>query len=144
VSLTTIPLERFESGVPPLVLEHENSARIVARATDTHASGTATLRAAVHQALRPQFTVLHDVRAHLATLERELHDAELAAHDGVLDDKMRYMHTRIAAAQQYADATVASLRALAQVLVEVEKGLAQDALEIAALLSTRTGRPGAR
>jgi hypothetical protein len=96
---------------------------------DSHAAKTCDCRRAAHDQLAPVLAAVQDIRAHLNDLEAKLEQAELAAHDQVLDNTMGWMHTRLDAAKQRCEGVRREIRDLAKSLVEVEQCFDQGVID---------------
>lgn len=96
------------------------------RFVDKHQTGTAKHKRAAHDQLRPILATTAAVQAHVVELQQELTAAELEAHDHALDGTLNFMHIRLKGAAEKAAEFARVGRELAQILVEVENGLAQD------------------
>lgn len=108
---------------------------------DANQEKTADCKRAAHDQLSTIMGMCDTVDAHISDLQSKLTQAELAAHDHVLDGKMEWMHTRLAAAKHRASEFRRAGRDLARVLVEVEESFNQDTLDVATMLSVR-GKDG--
>jgi hypothetical protein len=110
---------------------------------DKHRTHTKAHKRAMHDQLTPIAQVCAEVRKHIIDLQTQLQTAELAAHDGKLDNKMTFMHTRLVALERCANQFFAAGRDLANCLTEVDAGFAQDTLDAVATLTASFDPPEA-
>lgn len=102
---------------------------------DRHREHSATKKREVHDALVPISHVVKAVRAHVLELQHALHQAELEAHDGKLDGKYNWMHSRIKALDRAVAAWSESGRDVAMIMSEVENGFDQDTIDMSAMMA---------
>jgi hypothetical protein len=109
---------------------------------DTHRAGTAAKKREMHDQLAPVVSAIADVLQHAIALQTQLHQAELASHDHVLDPKMAWMHKRLRVVLDRGNAARTAISELAKALVDLEKGFNQDQIEsLRAMSSRRPGEP---
>lgn len=108
---------------------------------DAHRAKTCQCRRDAHDQLAPILAAVQGIRAHVNDLEAQLEQAELAAHDGALDNTMNWMHTRLNAAKERCEGARREIRDLAKALVEVEQCFDQGVIDLNTLLTVH-GKDG--
>jgi hypothetical protein len=96
------------------------------RFVDKHRATTVDHKRAAHDQLRPILGMASTMLAHLNALQQELTAAELEEHDHALDGTLNFMHTRLKGAQDKCAEFIRVGRELAQIYVEVARGLESD------------------
>lgn len=102
-----------------------------------HRTSTAVHRAAAHAHLVPVSAATGEIRAYVVEMQHALHAAELEAHDGRLDPKLTYLHSRLRALEAAAQTLFQAQRDFTGTLAGVEKGLSQAAIDAAAMMQAR-------
>jgi hypothetical protein len=99
-----------------------------------HRAKSPARRAALHGQMQPITQMIAQVRAGVMEMQADLQAAELSAGDQAGTPKLNYMHTRLEALDARATAFYQAARELVRVMAETENGLAQDQVDMVAML----------
>lgn len=102
---------------------------------DAHREHSEKKQRDVHDALVPIAEIVRDVRAHVLMLQHALHQAELESHDGRLNGKFNWMHSRIKGLDAKVTAWGEAGRDVAMTLAEVSAGFNQDVIDMSAMMA---------